>query len=553
MKTLEQLTILFVDDETSVLNALRRFLRKEKYQTLFAGSGKEALDILEKESVDILVTDLRMPEMGGLELIYEVKQRIPQIVRIILSASRDVEQTIESINTGEVFRFIPKPLDPDPFKQILLDAAEYYLMKTERTELLEELASRNRKLETANNDLQQMADSLRSSEEQFRTITEMANDAVIMTNEKTELVFWNRAAGEIFGYSIDEVKGKKPYQFLVPERYKNKYLHIREEIFTKEAGRKSTGRIEKGIALQKNGREIPIELSASVAYINEKPHLISVIRDITPRVEVENARKRFQAMQHNLEAKIGTTLLRTDAPKGLNGVDIASVSIPSKHLDGDFTDFVVYNDGVFDLLIADVMGKGLQAALVGAGIKSCFLKILSQHDCTTNPRPSCPKRNSDAHLLGNVVADVHAMTVSNLMSLEMFLTLCFARFNLKEKTVAYVDCGHTQTIQYQAGPAQCRFLGGDNLPLGVMEQESYQAQVVPFQSGDIFVYYSDGISEAERASGEQFGTRRLTEVVTMNHQQPAEVLIETIKNAVLQFTNADSFGDDFTCIVVKIQ
>ncbi|MGL1933071.1 MAG: SpoIIE family protein phosphatase [Desulfotalea sp.] len=553
MKTIEHLTILFVDDEASVLNSLRRFLRKEKYKTLFAGSGKEALEILETQKADIIVTDLRMPEMSGLELIYEVKRLFPQTVRIILSASRDVEETIESINTGEIFRFIPKPLDPESFKQILLDASEYYLLTTERAELLEELAARNSKLESVNNNLQQMADSLRSSEEQFRTITEMANDAVIMTNEEEELIFWNRAAKIIFGYSADEVLGKKPYLFLVPEQYRKKYLLFRENVLKKENAKESRGIVKKGIALRKDGHEIPVELSSSIAYIQEKPHFISIIRDISKQVKDENARKRYKKLQSNLEAKIGKTLLQTDAPKMLNGVDIASLSIPSKHLDGDFTDFVVYGKGKFDILIADVMGKGLQAALVGAGIKASFLKVLSQHDCTVTPRPNCPKSVAGAHLLGSVVADVHAMTVSGLMNIETFATLCFSRFNLEKKIMAYVDCGHTKTIHYQASLGKCCLLDGDNFPLGVVEHESYHARVVPFQSGDIFLYYSDGISEAETEEGAQFGIKRLVEVVTTHCNYSSSVIIEKIKNIVREFTGKHQFDDDFTCIAVKIK
>ena len=552
MKTIEQLTILFVDDETSILNALRRFLRKEKYQTLFAGSGKEALEVLTTQTVDIIVTDLRMPEMSGLELIYEVKRLYPDTVRIILSASRDVEETIDSINAGEIFRFVPKPLDPEPFKQILLDATEYYLLTTERAELLEELASRNSKLESANNDLQQMAHSLQSSEEQFRTITEMANDAVIMTNDKKELVFWNRSATLIFGYSADEVQGKNPYEFLVPKQYREQYTLFRDDVMEKENAKQSGGIVKKGVALRKDGLQIPVELSGSIAYIQEQPHLISVIRDITKQVEAENARKRYKAMQSRLEANIGETLLQTEAPKIIDGVDIASLSIPSKHLDGDFTDFVVYGGGNFDILIADVMGKGLQAALVGAGIKSSFLKVLSQHDCKKNPRPNCPQNIANAHLLGAVVADVHAMTVSNLMDLETFATLCFARFNLEKKIMAYVDCGHTKTVHYQASLGKCSLLDGDNLPLGVVEQDSYHARVVSFQPGDIFLYYSDGISEAETEEGAQFGTKRLVNVVTAHCDQSADTIIEIIKTTVQEFTGKEQFDDDFTCIAVKI-
>lgn len=552
MKTIEQINILFVDDEASVLNSLRRFLRKERYQTLFAGNGQEALEILATQSVDILVTDLRMPQMGGLELIQEAKRRAPQTIRIILSASRDVEQVIAGINAGEVFRFIPKPLDPEPFKQILLDAVEYFLMKTEREELLDELASKNRSLEAANNSLLSLTEALHTSEEQFRAIVEMANDAVIMSNEKSELVLWNKAAETIFGYSAEEAIGRNPYDLLAPEQYRSAYAKIREEIVRRAGEKNYTGVIHNGITQHKSGRIIPVELSGSIAQVAGKPHVISVLRDISARVAVEDARKRFEALQKVFETKIEKSLLQAKVPDGIIGVDMASCSIPSKHLDGDFTDFVVYGEKKFDILIADVMGKGVQAALVGAGVKSSFLKALSQHDCAVTPRPNCPARISDPQYLGEVVANVHAMTAQHLIDLEMYVTLFFSRFNLEERTMAFVDCGHTKTVHFHAATGDCSCLAGDNLPLGMVATARYQTQVVSFQPGDMFLYYSDGVSEAEHESGEQFGTRRLIELVQANHQQEAALIVESIRDEVLRFTGSDNFSDDFSCIAVKI-
>jgi len=136
MLTIENLAILFVDDEPDILSSLGRFLRKEPYQILFAEGGKNALSVMKSNAIHIVVSDLRMPEMNGMELIQKVKTLYPDVIRVILSATRDVEQTIESINSGEVYRFIPKPLDPESFKRIMLDAIDYYRIKTERQEFL---------------------------------------------------------------------------------------------------------------------------------------------------------------------------------------------------------------------------------------------------------------------------------------------------------------------------------------------------------------------------------------------------------------------------------
>jgi len=127
MRTARDVCILFVDDEPDLLSSLRRFLRKEPYQKLFAGSGEKALNILAAQPVDIIVSDLRMPGMDGVTLLAKVKGGYPDVIRLMLSATRDVEQTIEAINTGEVYRFISKPLEPETFKNILREVIDYCL------------------------------------------------------------------------------------------------------------------------------------------------------------------------------------------------------------------------------------------------------------------------------------------------------------------------------------------------------------------------------------------------------------------------------------------
>ncbi len=126
-------TILFVDDEEKVLNSLKRGLLDEPYQTLYANSGKEALEILEKNEVHIIVTDMRMPEMSGLELLGIVKEKYPNIVRLVLSGYTQINTLLTAINQGEIFKFITKPWKlEEEFKSILKQAVDYYDLHAER-------------------------------------------------------------------------------------------------------------------------------------------------------------------------------------------------------------------------------------------------------------------------------------------------------------------------------------------------------------------------------------------------------------------------------------
>jgi len=101
--------ILFVDDEPNVTNALKHTLRKEKYDILIANSADEALAILGRELVDVVVSDEKMPGMSGSQLLAKVRREYPDTVRIILTGQASLDAAIRAINEGEIYRFLSKP------------------------------------------------------------------------------------------------------------------------------------------------------------------------------------------------------------------------------------------------------------------------------------------------------------------------------------------------------------------------------------------------------------------------------------------------------------
>ncbi len=130
---MDKRTVLFVDDEEKVLKALQRGLANQPCNTLFAAGGKEALEIIEHNRVQVLVTDMRMPEMSGLDLLGIVKNKYPYIIRLILSGYADTETLLGAINEGEIYRFIPKPWNHDEeLKTVIRQSIEFYDLHSER-------------------------------------------------------------------------------------------------------------------------------------------------------------------------------------------------------------------------------------------------------------------------------------------------------------------------------------------------------------------------------------------------------------------------------------
>ena len=120
-------TVLFVDDEDQVLKSLKRGLLDEPYRKIFAISGKEALNILERKQVQVIVTDMRMPEMNGLELLKIVKKQYPDIIRMVLSGYTQITTLLTAINQGEIYKYITKPWKlEEEFKPAVREALEHY-------------------------------------------------------------------------------------------------------------------------------------------------------------------------------------------------------------------------------------------------------------------------------------------------------------------------------------------------------------------------------------------------------------------------------------------
>jgi diguanylate cyclase (GGDEF)-like protein len=146
---MNSINVLFVDDESLTLNAVERILHKSSYSRFYAYSGVESLEKMALHPIHVLVTDMRMPEMDGISLLEKVKELYPDTVRIAFSAYTMTSQLIPCINTGEIYRFISKPVNPHELRKAVDDAIDYHLIRKDRIELVNELKEKNKKLEEA--------------------------------------------------------------------------------------------------------------------------------------------------------------------------------------------------------------------------------------------------------------------------------------------------------------------------------------------------------------------------------------------------------------------
>jgi signal transduction histidine kinase len=154
-------TLLIVDDEPDVVSSVKDLLRLD-YKVLGATRAAEGIKLLDQEPVHVIMTDQRMPEMTGVELLEEARKKQPDAMRLLFTGYADVRAVVDAINRGNVYRYITKPWDPEELMAIIREACDRYDLVTERKRLLSELTAKNAELERVNADLKR-ADELKSA------------------------------------------------------------------------------------------------------------------------------------------------------------------------------------------------------------------------------------------------------------------------------------------------------------------------------------------------------------------------------------------------------
>lgn len=173
---MEKRKVLFVDDQEDNLKFLETILYKEKYDRIYCQSGKEAMKLLEKEDIDVLVTDLIMPKMGGIELLDNIKKEYPNMARLVMGSCDSIPVLSSAINDGRIYRYIVKPFNDEIMMKKNIRAALKYVeyLKYKRDMKLIKESSVLIKLD------------------KLREILEIDDKTYVLLNEKEEVVSFSR-------------------------------------------------------------------------------------------------------------------------------------------------------------------------------------------------------------------------------------------------------------------------------------------------------------------------------------------------------------------------
>ncbi len=154
--------ILLLDDEPNILAALKRVLMDEPYEIIDAGSGEQGLELLKEMPCKVVISDERMPGMGGAEFLSRVKELYPATIRMLLTGYASIDAAMKAINDGEIYRFFMKPWDDMDLRLAIRSAIEKFDLQRENARLLEVV--------------RKQADELSSIESRYPGITEIEKD-----------------------------------------------------------------------------------------------------------------------------------------------------------------------------------------------------------------------------------------------------------------------------------------------------------------------------------------------------------------------------------------
>ena len=284
---------------------------------------------------------------------------------------------------------------------------------------------------------------------------------------------------------------------------------------------------ERG-AFTKAHIELLTPLAASAAVAIENARLYDEIRTSQERLEKE---VRFAQ-------RVQQALFPVALPKRIKGIDVAWRFEPARELGGDMYDFLSTDAHTLTVVVGDVSGKGVPAALYSA-----FAGELVRS--RTDRRRFATERSTPAEILASMNRILHERQL-----FEYYCTLCYAVFDFKRRTVTMANSGLPFPIHCRAdgcGPIEL-----PGVPLGSFPEISYDQVTVDLRAGDIFVFSSDGISEAMNEDATEFTSARLIETIERTRALPAQGMVDAIFDAVKSFRGNADQNDDMTTVVLKI-
>ncbi|HEY9906663.1 MAG TPA: SpoIIE family protein phosphatase [Thermosynechococcaceae cyanobacterium] len=481
-----KLKLMVVDDEPDNLDLLYRTFRRE-FEVVKAASAIEALRILDAQGeMAIIISDQRMPEMLGTEFLSKTVERYPDTIRIVLTGYTDVEDLVEAINAGKVFKYITKPWSPEQLKIVVQQAAETYQVLKQRTYDLRR-ALRQESL------FNEVTRAIRESLD-YRSMLQTIAATLGATFEASQSVLYpvdgNELVPEAFSYSAPgatEQVSQDTSNPLMQAALTSREIQAAQ---TAETGSHLVVPFtyqQEFLALLSLRRSV-----GSPPWAAEDLELIQTVAEqaalaISQAKLYQRTQEQAEQMRAELEVarQIQGNLLRQTLPE-IAGMKVQACCYPAREVGGDFFEVYAHPQGDIWLAVGDVSGKGVPAALFMASAISVLRRELSQES------PAEPNL---------VMQNLNRSLSEDLISTNCFITMVLARYTPATCQLVYANAGHIYPLVWSNRPeappiVEPNYLTTRWVPLGILPNWQATAGSLELGPGEVLLLTSDGITEA---------------------------------------------------------
>jgi phosphoserine phosphatase RsbU/P len=498
-----RLRVLIVEDSEFDARILNAHLRQGGWavESQRVADGPAFLATLKSACWDLILCDHSMPGFSAPEALTLLQGTDLDIPFIIVSGGIEEGVAIAAMKSGA--------------HDFLMKGALGRLVPAVQRELREAQVRSARRVAEA---------ALRESELRYRSVWENSTDAVLLIDLSGAVRFASPAVDRLFGWRPEDLVGGGLDRLQSGDTPPGAWWQA--------ATSPGTGVLESE-ARRRDGSVLEVEIAFTQMTMGEQRWHVAFIRDITERRrqerEISKSREEFAAardIQERLFPKVAPSF---------EGFDIAGLSQPAEAAGGDSYDHVTLADGSLALIVADVSGHGVGAALLMAETRTCLRMLARDHS-----QPS------------ELLNQANRLLAEDLGS-ENYVTLAFARLTCEPRALDYAGAGHPPMWILGADGAIKARLPKTGLPLGRQRAKPYeQLAPVPLASGDIVLLMTDGIDEAMRADGEFFGVERAFDVIRAHRDRPAAEIGRAICQAARAFTAPQPPTDDFTVLVARV-
>jgi sigma-B regulation protein RsbU (phosphoserine phosphatase) len=256
-------------------------------------------------------------------------------------------------------------------------------------------------------------------------------------------------------------------------------------------------------------------------------------------ISIERAREHQEILEKRKleeELSIARGIQKTFLPKKhpeMAGFEISGINISSETVGGDYYDFISIIENQVGIAIGDVSGKGIPAALIMASFRASLIAEI---------------RNNYA--IRSIMFKVNNLLFESTES-DIYVTAVYGVLDTKNRIFTFTNAGHNAPI-FRRADGRMEYLIEGGVTLGTFENSKYEERPLSLSHRDLIVLYTDGVTEAQNEKEEEFGTKRLKQVINDSHQLSALQIQENIYKAVKDFTGGLPQADDLTMIVIKV-